>query len=89
MPIVRHHRENFDGTGFPDGLKGGAIPFAARILRLVDAVEEIRMHKKLSGDALREAAIAGAQNGAGTLFDPEIVPVFIEMLKEQDQIWEL
>ncbi|MDD4004358.1 MAG: GAF domain-containing protein [Elusimicrobiaceae bacterium] len=89
IDIVRHHRENFDGTGFPDGLTGETIPTGARILRLVNAAEHLRRTARLSGQDLRTAAIEMTRNGSGTLFDPVIGREFIELLEEQDHIWEL
>lgn len=89
VPIVKHHRENYDGTGFPDGLKGSLIPVGSRILRLVNAAEHLRRTMHLSGQELRDDAIAMAKAGSGTLFDPAIALEFIDLLEEQDHIWEL
>lgn len=75
---VRHHHERYDGSGYPDGLKGEAIPFLARVLAVADAYSAMtsdRPHRKAltPEDVTRQIA-----QGAGTLFDPAIVKVFVE-----------
>lgn len=89
VEIIRHHRENYDGTGFPDKLKGTAIPIGSRILKLVNSAEHLRRTGRLSGQELRLAAIEMTNNGTGTLFDPLVTREFVELLEEQDHIWEL
>lgn len=89
LPIIRHHHENFDGTGFPDRLSGQAIPLGARILRLVEAAEDLRMTDSLHGNALRDAAVEMAKNGSGKQFDPAVVDAFVQLLGEGERIWEI
>ena len=86
IPIIQHHHERWDGTGFPGKLKGEDIPLAARILYLVEKVEELRMIG-LRGDDLYEKAIKEAKEGAGTRFDPKVVEVFVELLGSQEGVW--
>jgi PAS domain S-box-containing protein/putative nucleotidyltransferase with HDIG domain len=79
--IVRHHQEKWDGTGYPDGLRGEAIPLGARILAVVDAYSAIideRPYKTPKTPAEAEAEIRGC---AGTHFDPRIVEVFYQALQ--------
>jgi putative nucleotidyltransferase with HDIG domain len=78
--IVRHHQERWDGSGYPDGVRGEAIPIGARILAVVDAYSAItddRPYKKARShaDALREL-----RRGAGTRYDPHIVEVFCQVV---------
>jgi len=73
VAIVRHHHENFDGTGYPDGIKGEAIPLGARIVAVAEAVDEMRM----SGLA-EEKVRAMLKLGQETRFDPEIVGLFLK-----------
>src|SRR5437762_4027258 len=79
-PIVRSHHERWDGGGYPDRLRGGAIPLGARIVAVVDAYDAITQERPyrraLSADEAREEIIAGA----GTQFDPELAQTFIDSL---------
>ena len=79
--VILYHHENYDGTGFPEGLKGDDIPLCARIMRVVDVYEAIVndriYHKALS----HEEAVEIIKEGAGTSFDPNIVDVFIKICK--------
>ncbi len=86
IPIIQHHHERWDGTGFPGKLDGEAIPLGARILYLVEKVEEIRM-VGLRGEELYQKAIKEARDGAGTRFDPKLVEAFIELLESQEGVW--
>ncbi len=76
LAAVRHHHEAWDGSGYPDGKRGEEIPLAARILRLVDAFDDLtstyrRPQGLPAGDALTEI-----QEKAGVEFDPGLVPAF-------------
>ncbi len=82
VPLVRHHHERFDGTGYPAGLKGKTIPLGARILAVADALDAMTSQQKHRKVLTREQAIEELKNGAGTQFDPDIVEAFIEMLHE-------
>ena len=74
-PIVRSHHENYDGTGFPDGLKGEAIPLGARIVALAEYVDELRM-EGFDEEKIKELA---AKN-SGKRFDPKITETYIRQL---------
>lgn len=71
LPAVRNHHESFDGTGYPDGLAGEAIPRTARILRLCDTYLTA-----ILGGASHSEAAALLDRGAGTTLDPELVASF-------------
>ncbi len=78
--IVRHHHERYDGTGYPDGLAGNAIPVGARILAVVDAFGAIidkRVYKE--GQSV-DYAIQELKRCAGTQFDPHIVQLFLRLI---------
>jgi hypothetical protein len=70
IAALRHQRENFDGTGSPDGLSGDAIPLAARIIAAADVYDTV------SRDRGQSAALAELNAGAGSRFDPEVVEAF-------------
>lgn len=76
------HHERYDGSGYPRGLKGKEIPLVGRIVGIVDAVDAI-----LSTRAYRDGndiayAISELQRCSGTQFDPELVPLMVEILEE-------
>lgn len=78
-PLIRAHHERWDGQGFPDGLRGTAIPLGARILALADAFEDLR-GGRIDGQALslpdaRQAVLAGR----GSQFDPAVVDAFASL----------
>ncbi|MCR4347447.1 MAG: diguanylate cyclase [Sulfuricaulis sp.] len=85
-PVVRHHHERYDGGGYPDGLKGEAIPYLARVLTAADTYAA--MIGEWIGHKAKPAAVAKAQftESAGTQLDPRIVLAFVQVLdKEQAQ----
>ncbi len=89
IPIIRHHHERFDGQGYPSKLSGEDIPLGARILGLVEAMEEIRMMTGLTGGALVNRAVQDAKDGSGNRFDPDVVQAFIELVESDDRAWEM
>ncbi len=78
-PLIRAHHERWDGQGFPDGLRGAAIPLGARILAVADAFEDLRSGR-IDGQALspldaRRTVLAGR----GSQFDPDVVDAFASL----------
>lgn len=71
--VARHHHENRDGSGYPDGLHGDAIPFPARIVRVVDVFDALTVARPYRGAASEGAALDLLRRGRGTLFDPVVV----------------
>lgn len=80
--IVRHHHERFDGTGYPDRLSGDTIPLVARILTVVDAYNAILDARVYKPARTQAEAIAELKKNAGAQFDPCIVNVFLQVLKD-------
>ncbi len=77
---IRHHHERFDGTGYPDGLRGEAIPLLSRII-LVAETYEAMSHDRPFRRALSHAeALRRIREGAGTQFDPVIVEHFVAVM---------
>ena len=79
-PIVRHHHEQWDGMGYPDGLKGEQIPITARIISVVDCFDSVREDRPFRRGMTRDEAIAFLLRGSGNHFDPKVVELFIEHL---------
>jgi putative nucleotidyltransferase with HDIG domain len=81
LPTVVHHHENWDGSGFPEGLKGEAIPLHARICAIVDAYERLRNPHDTMADAMSMMeALEEIMAGAGTQFDPKLAASFHKMM---------
>lgn len=78
--IVRHHHERFDGSGYPDGLRGEEIPLGARILTVVDAFTAMLDPRVYKAARTIEEAVAELQKHSGTQFDPQIVEIFLRLL---------
>ncbi len=77
VPIVRHHHENWDGTGYPDGLRGEAIPIGARILAVVDCFDALTSDRPYRSRMTDEEAIAILLERRGTMYNDEVVDTFI------------
>ena len=77
--VARHHHERFDGTGYPDKLKGSSIPYEARIVAICDSFDAMtsdRSYRKALSD---EVAIKELIDGKGTQFDPALVETFLSL----------
>jgi len=77
--IVRHHQENWDGTGYPDGLRAEMIPLGARILAVVDAFSAIIDARPYKAPKTPAEAESELKRYAGTQFDPRIVEAFMQI----------
>jgi putative two-component system response regulator len=73
---VRHHHEDYDGSGYPDGLAGEQIPLASRIIRLTDAYDAMTSPRPFRDALDHETAVAELTKGAGRQYDPEVVRAF-------------
>src|SRR5216684_2958318 len=76
LPIVRHHHEAFDGRGYPDGLRGTAIPLLARIVAVCDAFDALTNDRPYRSRLSEREAIAILTGGAGRQWDPQLVSLF-------------
>lgn len=76
VAIARHHHERFDGTGYPDGLAGAAIPLAARIVAVGDVFDALTTARVYKPAFSPEVAARLIEEGGGTQFDPEVVAAF-------------
>lgn len=76
---VRYHHENYDGTGYPEGLAGEQIPLASRIIRVADAYDAMTSPRPFRNAVSHEAAVGELVDKAGTVFDPEVVEAFCKL----------
>ncbi len=74
-PIVRSHHERWDGTGYPEGLKGEEIPIGARILAVVDCLDALASDRQYRPAMALGAAMAKVSEEAGSWFDPKVVEI--------------
>jgi putative nucleotidyltransferase with HDIG domain len=79
VPIVRHHHENWDGTGYPDGLTGADIPIGARILSVVDCFDALTSDRPYRPRLSGEAALKILTTRRGTMYDPLVVDTFVRL----------
>lgn len=82
VPAVLYHHERWDGTGYPIGVEGEAIPPEARVLAVVDAFDAMTTDRPYRRALPQSHALAELERCAGTQFDPEIVRVFVQAWKE-------
>ena len=81
VPIVRHHHENWDGNGYPDGLAGTEIPLGARILSVVDCFDALTSDRPYRPELPVSEAIEILRERSGTMYDPEVVETFVTVHK--------
>ena len=82
IPVILHHHERWDGTGYPGRLKGEQIPLHARIVSIADAYDAMMTNRSFREGLDRESAILELHKEKGTQFDPFLVDVFIECLND-------
>ena len=82
VPIVRHHHENWNGSGYPDGLSGTDIPIGARLLAVVDCFDAVTSDRPYRQRMTRSEAIEVLLKRRGTMYDPLIVDAFIGNLEQ-------
>jgi len=76
IPIIRHHHERWDGTGYPDGLKGEHIPMAARIVAVADSLDAMITSRTYREALTPDEAYGEILRSSGTHFDPDVVAAF-------------
>ncbi len=77
---IRHHHERFDGEGYPDGLKGIAIPIESRIVAVADTFDALTSARPYQKAMTPEEARAELERVAGTQLDPDLVPILIKLM---------
>jgi len=83
LPAVRHHHEKWDGTGYPDSLKGESIPISARIVSLVDSFDAMIEDRPYRKAMPIDQAVNELRKNAGIQFDPLIVRKFLSILESE------
>lgn len=83
FPLIRHHHERYDGKGYPDNLKGGEIPFLARILSIADAFDAMTSKRPYRRGLKIDEAVEEIKRNSETQFDPQLAKLFISILQEQ------
>jgi len=81
LPVILHHHERYDGTGYPNGLKGEEIPYLARILSVADSFDTMTSNRPYKLRMNYDEAIAEIQKCSNYQFDPEIVKAFTEVVR--------
>jgi diguanylate cyclase (GGDEF)-like protein len=82
IPIILHHHEKYNGTGYPGNLKGEEIPYLARVLTVVDSFDAMTSNRPYNKRKTYEEAIIELRNFSGIQFDPIIAEKFIEVIEE-------
>src|SRR5436189_2621543 len=82
VPIVRSHHEKWDGSGYPDGLKGEDIPIGARILAAVDCLDALASDRQYRKALPLDEAMRRVKADSGVAFDPKVVNVLEERYME-------
>jgi len=82
VPAVYHHHEQFDGEGYPDGVKGAAIPLHARIIAITDTFDAMTSSRSYRSALSFRKALSELERCKGTQFDPDIADIFIDILQE-------
>ncbi|HLB94958.1 MAG TPA: HD-GYP domain-containing protein, partial [Nitrospiria bacterium] len=81
VPIVYHHQEQFDGKGYPDGLRGEQIPIGSRIVAVLDAFDAMTSNRPYRRGLPLQTAIGVLKQHSGMQFDPKVVEVFLEVVE--------
>ncbi len=87
IDIVRHHHERWEGTGYPDGLAGSAIPLSARMVTLGDAYDALRS-RRVYKPALSHSAVMQLMTESQGQFDPALLEVFQRCGDQFEQIYK-
>jgi HD-GYP domain-containing protein (c-di-GMP phosphodiesterase class II) len=85
LDIAHYHHEKWAGAGYPSGLRGEAIPLSARMFAIVDVYDSLRSDRPYRKAWTEEKTRAFLRAESGTQFEPRLVEIFLDMLREQDR----
>ncbi|MBC7808442.1 MAG: HD-GYP domain-containing protein [Akkermansiaceae bacterium] len=85
VDVVRSHHERYDGSGYPDGLKGDEIPIGARILAVTDVYDALTTDRAYRRAWSRNETMLYLQKHMGSHFDPHVVSAFLRILRQEDE----
>jgi HD-GYP domain-containing protein (c-di-GMP phosphodiesterase class II) len=83
VELVKYHHESYDGSGYPDGLRGEEIPLWARMVCVVDSFYAMISKRPFREPFKEEHAMKILEEGKGSKYDPKIVDIYLEILKER------
>jgi len=83
---ILYHHEHWDGSGYPEGLKGEEIPLLSRIISIVDAYDVMQSRRPYKGAVSKAKALEEVKRYAGTQFDPQLVEIFLKMVKNKTHV---
>ncbi|MFH0839454.1 MAG: HD domain-containing phosphohydrolase [Candidatus Omnitrophota bacterium] len=86
IPLILHHHENYDGSGYPDGLKGDNIPLGSRIMALAGAFNAMITKRPYRQKVDIEKAISEIKKSSGTQFDPRAVKAFLKIIEKKSVV---
>ena len=86
IPLIRHHQERWDGTGYPGGLKGTEIPELARLFAIIDAFDALTSNRPYRQKISKEEALEYLREQSGILFDPAMVSAFGALLQKNPEL---
>jgi len=89
LSFIQHHHEHYDGTGYPDGLVGEKIPVGARIIAISDAYDSMTSNRPYRKPLSSEEAKSELTKCSGKQFDPKLVTIFLDVLKEMEEVFML
>jgi len=87
LSYIQHHHEHYDGTGYPDGLAGEQIPLGARIIAISDAYDSMTSNRPYRKPLSSEEAKDELLKYSGKQFDPDLLSIFLDVLKEVEEVF--
>lgn len=89
LSYIQHHHERFDGSGYPDGLMEDRIPLGARIIAIADAYDSMTSDRPYRKPLSNGEAKTELLKFAGKQFDPQLVSIFLDILKEMEEVFQV